>query len=69
MKAIETNATVNDQGQLILDEPLQLAPNTRVRIIIIYEDGNENLDSAGLESLILEGLNSGPSTPMTQDAI
>jgi hypothetical protein len=44
MKAIETNATLTENGQLILDKPLPLAHNRRVRIIVLVSEETENLD-------------------------
>lgn len=37
-KAIETTATINTRGQLILDEPLPVAGPTRVRIIVLLPE-------------------------------
>lgn len=37
-KAIETTATVNDQHQLVLDEPLPINGQTRVRVIVLLPD-------------------------------
>jgi hypothetical protein len=51
MKAIETTATVTENGQLILDIPLALATNRRVRVIIlIAEDEDENPDNTPMTS-------------------
>lgn len=44
MKAIETNATLTEHGQLTLDEPLTLAHNRRVRVIVLVSEEAENLD-------------------------
>lgn len=44
MKAIETTATLTEHGQLTLDEPLTLAHNSRVRIIVLVSEETENLD-------------------------
>ena len=38
MQAIETNATLTANGQLKLDEPLNLANNQRVRIISLVSE-------------------------------
>jgi putative sterol carrier protein len=45
--AIETNAQVNEQGQITLDEPLKLAHNSRIRVIVITseEEGEEPEDT------------------------
>jgi hypothetical protein len=46
MKAIETNATLTEHGQLKLDEPLTLAHHSRVRVIVLVsEDEDEPYDT------------------------
>ena len=37
MKAVEIAATVDCQGQLVLDEPLKLQANTRVRTHVLIK--------------------------------
>jgi hypothetical protein len=44
MKAIETTATLTENGQLILDKPLPLPHNCRVRVIVLVSEEAENLD-------------------------
>ena len=42
MKALEVTGTVNEQGQLSIDEPLAVKQTSRVRVIILFtEDSNE----------------------------
>jgi len=41
VKAIETTGTIDDQHQLVLDEPLPVAGPTRVRIIILLPEKTE----------------------------
>ncbi|MFN6572208.1 hypothetical protein [Dendronalium sp. ChiSLP03b] len=41
MKAIEVKGTVNELGQLSLDEPLTLAKHSRVRVIVLIAEENE----------------------------
>ena len=38
MKAIEVTGTVNNKGQLSLDEPLTVDKFTRVRVIVLLSD-------------------------------
>lgn len=42
MRAFETTATVAGQHELILDQPLQLADRSKVRILILLPD--EDID-------------------------
>ncbi len=41
MKAIEVKGTVNEFGQLSLDEPLTIAKHSRVRVIVIIAEENQ----------------------------
>jgi hypothetical protein len=45
MKAIETNATLTEHGQLTLDEPLTLAHHSRVRVIVLVSEDEEPYDT------------------------
>jgi hypothetical protein len=56
MRAIETTATLTADGQLALDEPLELAYNSRVRVIVLVAD--EDLEETPLTE-IREGLYQG----------
>ena len=58
MKAIETNATLTANGQLKLDEPLNLANNRRVRVIVLISEPEEDSDNTPIET-IREGLYQG----------
>lgn len=58
MKAIETNATLTANGQLTLDQPLILAHQQRVRVIILISETEEDLDDTPIET-IREGLYQG----------
>jgi hypothetical protein len=42
MKAIATNATVNDSGQLILDDPLSPNAARQVRVIVLIPEDHES---------------------------
>ena len=42
MKAIETTATVNDLGQLTLDEPLTFTPLSRIRVIMLISEDDDS---------------------------
>ena len=41
MKAIKVMGTINDQGQLSLDRPLQLTTNIRVEVIVLIQEESE----------------------------
>jgi hypothetical protein len=58
MKAIETTATLTENGQLTLDEPLNLAQNSRVRVIVLISESEEDLEDTPIED-IREGLYQG----------
>lgn len=42
MKAIEVTGTVNNKGQLSLDEPLTVDEFTRVRVIVLLSDADSD---------------------------
>lgn len=52
MKAIEVTGTVNNQGELSLDRPLNVNKFTRVRVIVLLseEDSDEELLESPQES-------------------
>lgn len=73
MKAIETTAIVDDQGQLSLDSPLKVSLNQRVRVIVsIAEDETVDGDDTPKEVVLqelregLEEALSGQTLPLSQ---
>lgn len=69
MKAIETTATVNEQGQLTLDQSLDIATPQRVRVIVlITEDEDTDLDDTPTE-VIVEGIRQGLHEALTGQTI
>ncbi|WP_414754807.1 hypothetical protein [Anabaena sp. CCY 9910] len=60
MKAIETTATVNDQGQLSLDQPLAIPSTRRVRVIVLIseDEPDEDIDDTPTE-VVIEGIRQG----------
>lgn len=59
-KAIETTATVNEQGQLSLERPLELEQDQRVRVIILVSEEGGELDPDNTpDEVVLEGLREG----------
>jgi hypothetical protein len=62
MKAIETNATLTEQGQLTLDEPLSFTHPSRVRVIVLVPEDEDPEDEEPEEDsieTIREGLYQG----------
>lgn len=58
MKAIETTATLTENGHLTLDQPLNLAHNSRVRVIVLIsepEDDSDDTPIAEIEAGLYQG--------------
>ncbi|MBI4781935.1 MAG: hypothetical protein HY785_11550 [Oscillatoriophycideae cyanobacterium NC_groundwater_1537_Pr4_S-0.65um_50_18] len=53
MKAIKAMATIDAQGQLSLDDPLLLAKDSRVEVIVLIPDMDEDDES---QESVLSGL-------------
>ena len=53
MKAIKAMATIDAQGQLSLDDPLLLAKDSRVEVIVLVPDMDEDDES---QESVLSGL-------------
>ena len=51
MKALKVMASINDQGQLMLDYPLQLETNTRVEVIILVPEPKDVEETSKKEVL------------------
>ncbi len=51
MKAIETTATLSENGQLTLDEPLTLGINSRVRVIVLISEPEDDLDETPIADI------------------
>jgi hypothetical protein len=74
MKAIELTGTVDDQGNLALDEPVLVSANSRVRVIILCsEEAIEvNSDDTPIEEVkaslrrALQEAKSGQRIPISQ---
>lgn len=63
MKAIETTATLTENGQLTLDDPLTFTHPSRVRVIVLISEDEEPEDDS-LET-IREGLDQGWQEALT----
>jgi hypothetical protein len=51
MKALKVMASINDQGQLMLDYPLQLETNSRVEVIILVPEPKDVEETSKKEVL------------------
>ena len=59
MKAIETTATINEKGQLTLDQPLTITQPQSVRVIVLMPD-NEEIDPEETPTeIVIEGIRQG----------
>ncbi|WP_199331450.1 hypothetical protein [Aulosira sp. FACHB-615] len=54
MKALKAMATINDQGQLILDHPLLIDKNSRVEVIVLIPEEEEVLDEQSQAEVIAD---------------
>ena len=71
MKAIETTATINENGELTLDYSLEITKPQRVRVIVLLsedDDSDQTLTEEAIEGIhegIREAL-SGKTIPLSQ---
>ncbi len=69
MKAIETTATINESGQLTLDESLGFIKPQRVRIIVLLSEEDEtDLDETPTE-IVIDGIRQGLHEALTGQTI
>ncbi|MEG3974634.1 hypothetical protein QT970_08425 [Microcoleus sp. herbarium8] len=55
MKAIKVMATIDDRGQLHIDEPLKLERNSRVEVIVLIPEVTEtNEDEQSNEAILAD---------------
>jgi hypothetical protein len=59
MKAIETTATINEKGQLTLDQTLENTKPQRVRVIVLMSEEEENNPDETPTSIVIEGIRQG----------
>lgn len=69
MKAIETTATVNDLGQLTLDDPLTPTKSRRVRVIVLIPEEDEPDPGETPDEIIIEGIYQGLHEAFTGQTI
>lgn len=69
MKAIETTATINESGQLTLDQSLGLIKPQRVRIIVLFFDDEETNPDETPTEIVIEGIHQGLYEALTGQTI
>lgn len=69
MKAIETTATVNEQGQLALDQPLELTQRRRVRVIVLVSEEDELAPDDTPDSESIDGFRQGLQEALTGQTV
>lgn len=67
-KALEVTGTVNEQGQLSIDEPLVVNQISRVRVIILFTEDSNEQNKDELEPAIV-GFRQGWQDAMTGNTI
>ena len=69
MKAIETTATINELGQLTLDQPLDPTQSRRVRVIVLIPEEDEADPDETPTETVLEGIRQGLHEAFTGQTI
>lgn len=69
MKAIETTATINENGELTLDRTLEVTKLQRVRIIILLSEDNEIDPDETPTEIVIEGIKQGLDEALTGQTI
>ncbi|MEO1432318.1 MAG: hypothetical protein AAFV71_25280 [Cyanobacteria bacterium J06633_8] len=52
MKAVKVMATINEEGQLALDKPLNINKNSRVEVIVLISEELEDEDEKPKEEIL-----------------
>jgi hypothetical protein len=53
MKAIKVMGTINEQGQLSLDQPLEMNKNSRVEVIVLIQEESDT-DEPSKEEILTD---------------
>ncbi|MGL6138029.1 MAG: type II toxin-antitoxin system RelN family antitoxin [Planktothrix sp.] len=69
MKAIETTATINESGQLTLDQSLGITKQQRVRVIVLIPEDDEVDPNETPTEIIIEGIRQGLYEALTGQTI
>lgn len=65
MKAIETTATINENGELTLDKSLEVTKPQRVRIIVLLPEEDEIDPDETPTEIVIEGIRQGLHEALT----
>jgi hypothetical protein len=69
MKAIETTAKINENGELKLDKSLEVTKIQRVRIIVLLSEEDETDPDETPTKIVLEGIRQGLHEALTGQSI
>lgn len=69
MKAIETTATINENGELRLDKSLEVTKPQRVRIIVLFSEEDETDPDETPNEIVIEGIRQGLHEALTGQTI
>ncbi|MBG1270277.1 type II toxin-antitoxin system RelN family antitoxin [Nostoc sp. WHI] len=69
MKAIETTATINESGQLMLNESLGFIKPQRVRVIVLISEDDEINPDETPTKIVIEGIHQGLHEALTGQTI
>lgn len=69
MKAIETTATINEHGQITLDQSLGITKPQRVRIIVLLSEADETDPGETPTEIVIEGIREGLRQALTGQTI
>jgi hypothetical protein len=65
MKAIETTATINENGELTLDRSLEVTKPQRVRVIVLLSEEDEIDPDETPTEIVIEGIRQGLHEALT----
>ena len=69
MKAIEATATINESGQLTLDQSLGVTKPQRVRVIVLMSEEDEEDPDETPTEIVIEGIRQGLHEALTGQTI
>jgi hypothetical protein len=69
MKAIEATATINENGELTLDQSLGVSKPQRVRLIVLLSEGEETDPDETPIEIVIEGIRQGLHQALTGQTI